>query len=72
MWLVFGAKGVKIPPIPVIVHEYKSIFGLGISMNFARSLSLQNWGKITNSKSELSVDETNKVADMLRNVEIKE
>ncbi|MDQ3851334.1 MAG: NAD(P)-dependent alcohol dehydrogenase [Thermoproteota archaeon] len=68
---MFGNE-VKIPLVPGIVNEYQVQFSLWGNYNeLCEVIELAKLGKISHSIQEFSLSEINKVADMLRNGEIK-
>jgi alcohol dehydrogenase, propanol-preferring len=68
---MFGNE-VKIPLVPAIVNEYQVQFSLWGNYNeLCEVIELAKQGKISHSIQEFLLSEINKVADMLRNGEIK-
>jgi propanol-preferring alcohol dehydrogenase len=68
---MFGNE-VKIPLVPAIVNEYQVQFSLWGNYNeLCEVIELAKQGKIAHSIQEFPLSEINKVADMLRNGEIK-
>jgi propanol-preferring alcohol dehydrogenase len=68
---MFGNE-VKIPLVPAIVNEYQVQFSLWGNYNeLCEVIELAKQAKISHSIQEFPLTEINKVADMLRNGEIK-
>lgn len=68
---MFGSE-VKIPLVPAILNEYQVHFSLWGNYNeLCEVIELAKQGKISHSVQEFPLHEINKVADMLRNGEIK-